>query len=83
MARSTKDNTMPEALETFAAAARNQGHKPDDQELTATSETAPRPGDLDAEEKDAADILNAGATGDTQKKNEAIARRVKADKRAG
>ena len=74
---------MPESLETFAAAARNKGNKPGDQGLTATPDTAPRPGDLAAEERDAADILNAGATNDTRKKDEAIARRVKADKRAG
>ena len=74
---------MPEALKTFAAAARNEGKKPEDQGLIATPDTAPRPDNLDAEEKDAADIINAAATGDAAKKDEAIARRVKADKRAG
>jgi len=83
MTKPAKDERMPEALETFAAAARNNGKKPDDLGLTATPETAPKPGDLAAEEKDAADMLNAAATSDARKKDEAIARRVKADKRAG
>ncbi len=83
MAKPTDDDRMPEALETFAAAARNKGRKPDDQGLTATPATAPKPDDLDAEEKDAADIINAGVTRDEGAKDEAIARRVKADKRAG
>jgi len=89
MTKSSKETTaakgdqMPEALATFAAAARKGGKKPADVGLTATPETAPRPADLAAEEKDAADMLNAAATGDDRKKDEAIARRVKADKRAG
>jgi hypothetical protein len=81
--KSTQVDRMPEALKTFAAAARNNGKKPDDQGLTATPETAPTPGDLDAEVKDVADMLNAGAAGDKRKNDEALARRIKADKRAG
>ena len=83
MTKSTKTDQMPEALETFAAAARNKGKKPADQGLTATPETAPVSADLGAEEKAAADILNAGATGDTRKKDEVIAERARTDKRAG
>ena len=78
-----KDDRQPEALATFAAAARNKGKKPEDLGLTATPETEGKPDDLDAEEKDAADILNAGATGDTEKKDAAIARRAREDKRSG
>ena len=83
MTKPAENDRLPEALATFAAAARNQGQKPADQGLAATPETAPKPADLSAEEKDAADILNAGATGDTPKKEEAIGRRVESDKRAG
>ena len=83
MAKSSNDDRQPEALATFAAAARNKGQKPAGQGVTATPETAGKPGDLEAEEKDAADILNAGATDDRPKKDAAIARRAKADKRAG
>ena len=83
MTKAAEPDRLPEALETFAAAARNQGRKPADEGLAATPDTAPRPADLSAEQKDATDILNAGATGDTPKKDEAIARRVEADKRAG
>ena len=83
MTKPTKPDQLPEALETFAAAARNAGKKPADQGLTATPETAPVPGDLAVEQKDAADILNAGATGDARKKDNAIAHRARTDKRAG
>jgi hypothetical protein len=83
MAKSSKDDQMPEALATFAAAARNEGKKPDDLGLTATPETAPKPDDLDAEEEDATEIIHGGATGDAAEKDAAIARRAKIDKRAG
>ncbi|RBP06455.1 hypothetical protein DFR50_13012 [Roseiarcus fermentans] len=83
MTKPAEDDRQPEALATFAAAARNEGRKPADLGLTATPETEGKPGDLAAEEQDATDILNAGATGDTEKKDAAIARRVEADKRAG
>ncbi len=83
MTQSSKTDQQPEALETFAAAARNKSRKPDDLGLTATPETEPKAADLAQEEQDAAEILNAGATGDDAKKDEAIARRARTDKRAG
>jgi hypothetical protein len=52
-----KSPEPPEPLATFAAAAGNKGAKPADQGLTAKPETVGKSGNLDAEEKDAADIL--------------------------
>ncbi len=83
MTKRTETDAEPEALATFAAAARNQGKKPDDVGVTATPETAGKRSNLDADEKDAADILDGNATGDTKRVDAAIERRVKADKRAG
>jgi hypothetical protein len=77
------DDTQPEALATFAAAARNKGVKPSDIGTQATKETAPQPGDLDAEEKDAADIIGGNATGDIERVDAAIKHHAKTDKRAG
>jgi hypothetical protein len=57
---------QPEALATFAAAARHSGKKPDDVGLHATRSTAPLREDLEREEKAAAAILNENATGHDQ-----------------
>ena len=83
MSEKAKTDVQPEALATFAAAARNRGVKPADQGVSATAETAGKPGDLDAEEKDAADIMGGNATGDKKRVDAAIAHHAKTDKRAG
>ena len=64
MSKKVQEDAQPEALATFAATARNGGVKPAGQGVSATTETSGKPGDLDAEEKDAADILGGNATGD-------------------
>ena len=83
MSDKPNNDAQPEALATFAAAARNKGVKPAGQGVSATDETAGKPGDLDAEEKDAADIIGGNATGDTKRVDAAIAHHAKTDKRAG
>ncbi len=82
MSKSTENDAQPEALATFAAAARNKGVKPADQGLSATPATSGKPGDLDAEEKDAADIMGGNAAGDRKRVDAAIAHHAKTDKRA-
>ena len=49
MTKHTEEKAQPEALATFAAAARNKGVKPASQ--GATPETSAKPGNLAAEEK--------------------------------
>ncbi len=83
MSELDKTDAQPEALATFAAAARNKSVKPAEQGVSATAETAGKPGDLDAEEKDAADILGGNATGDQERVDAAVAHHAKIDKRAG
>ena len=83
MSKKAENDNQPEALATFAATARNKGVKPADQGISATAETAGRPGNLDAEEKDAADIMGGNATGDKKRVDAAIAHHAKTDKRAG
>ena len=83
MSKKAEDDAQPEALATFAAAARNTGVKPADQGVSATAETSGKPSDLEAEEKDAADILGGNATGDKNRVDAAIAHHAKTDKRAG
>lgn len=83
MSKKTEDDAQPEALATFAAAARNKGVKPADQGLAAIAETSGKPNDLEAEEKDAADILGGNATGDQNRVDAAIAHHARTDKRAG
>jgi hypothetical protein len=78
MAKHTEEKAQPEALATFAAAARNKGVKPAIQ--GATPETSGKPGNLAAEQKDAADI---NATGDKKRVDAARAHHAKTDKRAG
>jgi hypothetical protein len=51
---------QPEALETFEAAARAGGKKPDDIGTTATPETAPRPDDPARKAATATRVLEAG-----------------------
>jgi hypothetical protein len=83
MSKKASDDAQPEALATFAAAARNKGVKPADQGVSATAETSGKPSDLEAEEKDAADILGGNATGDKTRVDNAISHHAKTDKRAG
>ena len=83
MSEKTNKDAQPEALATFAAAARNSGIKPAGQGVSATAETSGKPGDLEAEEKDAADIMGGNATGDKKRVDAAIAHHAKTDKRAG
>jgi hypothetical protein len=83
MSKKTEADDQPEALATFAAAARNNGAKPPSQGVSATTETAGKPGDLAGEEKDAADIMGGNATGDIKRVDAAIARHARTDKRAG
>ena len=82
MSEITKEDAQPEALATFASAARNNGVKPAGQGVSATAQTSGKPGDLEAEEKDAADILGGNATGDKKRVDATIAHHAKADKRA-
>jgi hypothetical protein len=81
MTKHAEENAQTEALATFAATARNKSMKPPGQ--GATPETSGKPGDLAAEEKDAADILAGNAIGDTERVDAARKRHAKADKRAG
>ena len=81
MTKHTEEKAQPEALATFAAAARNKGVKPASQ--GATPETSGKPGNLAAEEKDAGDILAGNATGDKKRVDAAIVHHAKTDKRAG
>jgi hypothetical protein len=82
MSKNVPVDAQPEALATFAAAARNEGKKPAGQGVYPTAETAGKPGDLDAEEKDAADILGGNATGDKKRVDAAIVHHARTDKRA-
>jgi hypothetical protein len=83
MSKKAEQDAQPEALATFAAAARNSGVKPAGQGVSATAETAGQPADLEAEEKDAADIMGGNAAGDIKRVDAAIAHHAKTDKRAG
>ena len=83
MSKKAEEDAQPEALATFAAAARNSGVKPPDQGVAATAETSGKPGDLIAEEKDATDILGGNATGEHKRVDAAISHHAKTDKRAG
>jgi hypothetical protein len=82
MSKKAEEDAQPEALATFAAAARNKGRKPAGQGVSATPETAGKPGDLEGAEKDAADILGGNVTGDKKRVDAAIAHHAKIDKRA-
>jgi hypothetical protein len=83
MSKKADQDTQPEALATFAAAARNNGVKPANHGGSATAETAGKPGDLAGEEKDATDIMGGNTTGDKKRVNAAIAHHAHTDKRAG
>jgi hypothetical protein len=82
MSKKVPVDAQPEALATFAVAARNKGVKPASQGVSASPEASGKPGDLDAEEKDAADIMGGNATGDKERVDAAIAHHARTDKRA-
>jgi hypothetical protein len=83
MSKKAEEDAQPEALATFGTAARNNGAKPTEQGVSATPETSGKPGNLEAEEKDAADIIGGNATGDKKRVDSAISHHAKTDKRAG
>jgi hypothetical protein len=83
MSKKAEQDAQPEALATFAAAARGKGVKPAGQGVSATAETAGKPGNLEVEEKDAADIMRGNATGDKKRVDAGIADHATRDKRAG
>jgi hypothetical protein len=82
MIKRTEEAVQPEALATFAATARNKGTKPADPGALATAPES-RPGKLEADEKDAADIIGGNATGDRKRVDAASDHHAKTDKRAG
>lgn len=63
---------QPEALATFAAAARKDGKKPADIGLEATSETAPIPTDSAKKDDAATKVLREGVLKTDQGAEEAI-----------
>ncbi|HEV7259689.1 MAG TPA: hypothetical protein VGN82_18050 [Bosea sp. (in: a-proteobacteria)] len=63
---------QPEALATFAASARNAGHKPDKVGLTATPETAPIPTSSQKKAQAATKVLREGVLKRDQGAEEAI-----------
>jgi len=67
-----KEGDLPEALETFEAAARAGGVKPAKQGVDATPETEPKPDSLEREEKAATDVLKAGVAHDPKAMTEVV-----------
>ncbi len=63
MSTDKSDGQQPEALATFAEAARADGKKPADLGLTANSDTAPVTTDPHAKDEAATKVLKRGATG--------------------
>ncbi len=66
------DGQRPEALTTFAEAARADGRKPDDVGLTATPDTAPIPTDSAQKDRAATKVLQRGVTGEDSGVDEAV-----------
>lgn len=66
------DSQRPEALATFAEAARADGRKPDDVGLTATPDTAPIPTDSAQKDQAATKVLQRGVTGEDSGVDEAV-----------
>ncbi|WP_439498971.1 hypothetical protein [Bosea sp. (in: a-proteobacteria)] len=71
MPKSTKTG-QPEALATFAAAARNKGKKPASVGLKATAETAAKPASSAKKQDAATRVLQEGVTGKDRKADKAI-----------
>jgi hypothetical protein len=66
------DDRQPEALETFEAAARAGGKKPDDIGTHATPETAPRPDDPGRKAATATRVLDAGVDKNPEEATRAV-----------
>ena len=75
-----QEKASREALGTFGQAARSKDKLPD---TDVTPENEFKSGNLEAEQKDAADILAGNATGDKAKVDAAIKHEAKTDKRSG
>jgi hypothetical protein len=69
-----------EALGTFGQAARSKDKLPN---TDPTPQTEFKSGDLEAEQKDAADIIAGNAFGDKSKVDAAIKHEARTDKRSG
>ena len=72
MANENVKGQQPEALATFAASARNDGKKPDDIGLTATSETGPIPASSGEKAEAATKVLREGVLKRDQGADEAV-----------
>ena len=72
MTDADKPAGQPEALATFAASARNDGHKPPEQGLEAMPETKGKPGPLRDEQDAARRVLAERTTGTDQDADEAV-----------
>jgi hypothetical protein len=68
----TTGKGQPEALATFAAAARRDGKKPDQVGLDATAETAAIPASPEQKAEAATKVLREGVTGRDEGAEEAI-----------
>jgi len=66
------EGQRPEALATFAEAARADGRKPDEIGLTATPDTAPVPTDSAQKDRAATKVLQRGVTGRDPGVDEAV-----------
>jgi hypothetical protein len=83
MAQVKEEKQEREPLATLEVAARNQSRKSGEPSPKEGQDTSFKPGDLDSEQKDAADILSGNATGKRSKVDAAIDHHAKTDKRAG
>ncbi|AMJ60198.1 hypothetical protein AXW83_07720 [Bosea sp. PAMC 26642] len=72
MTKTDQKAGQPEALATFAASARNDGHKPESIGLGATPETAAIPTSSEAKADAATRVLQEGVTGHDRNADEAI-----------
>jgi hypothetical protein len=72
MATTPKHSGQPEALATFAATARNAGHKPENIGLEATPATKPVATSPEAKQDAATRVLQEGVTGKDHGADEAI-----------
>ncbi len=70
--RASLKKENPEALATFAAAARNDGKRPKDHPGHATSETASIPTDPKVKDAAATEVLKAGVEGNPQAAQAAV-----------
>ena len=80
MSKKAEEDAQPEALATFAARAGKRS-KAGQSGCLRRSRNLRQAGDLEAEEKDAADILGGNTTGDKKRVDAALAHHAKTDKR--